>query len=280
LTDGHLAAALVLASAMMHATWNAIVKLSGERLAVMAVIDAICGCIALALTPLVAFPPAAAWPFLIASCLIAVGYKAALLGAYRHGDFSQAYPLMRGSSPLIVALITLALGLDRISSAGYAGIVLVSLGLFALVDWRHGKPVLLLFALGAGMALAVATLIDGTAVRGYSDPVVYLVWLEVFEHVALPAYALARRRPQFVAVLRSQWRRAAVGAVNRLGSYGLMVYAMSLAAIAPLAALRETSVIFDALIAYFVLKEPYGVKRGVATAVVLGGIAVLQLSRV
>src|SRR5205085_6575648 len=104
----------------------------------------------------------------------------------------------------------------------------------------------------------------------------YLVWLEVFEHIALPAYALARRRPQFLAVLQSQWRRAGVGAVNRIGSYGLMVYAMSLAAIAPLAALRETSVIYAALIGYFVLKEPYGVKRGVATAVVLGGIAVLQ----
>jgi drug/metabolite transporter (DMT)-like permease len=280
LTDGQLAVALVLASAMMHATWNAIVKLSGERLAVMAVIDALCGCIALALTPFVSFPPAAAWPFLIASTAIAVGYKAALLGAYRHGDFTQAYPLMRGSSPLIVALLTLALGLDRISPVGYAGIVLVSLGLFALVDWRHGRPVLLLFALGAGTALAVATLIDGTAVRGYSDPLAYLVWLEVFEHLALPAYALTRRRPQFVSVLQSQWRRAAVGAVNRIGSYGLMVYAMSLAAIAPLAALRETSVIFAALIGYFVLKEPYGVKRGVATAVVLGGIAVLQLGRV
>jgi drug/metabolite transporter (DMT)-like permease len=279
MTDGQIAVLLVLASALMHATWNAIVKFSGERLAVMAVIDALCGSIALALTPLVPFPSAPAWPFLIASTIIAVGYKFALLGAYRHGDFTQAYPLMRGSAPLLVAAITLALGLDSIPAAGYGGIALISLGLFALVDWKAGRPVLLLFALGAGTALAVATLIDGTAVRGYSDPFTYVVWLEVFEHLALPAYALVYRRPQFVAVLRGQWKRASIGAVNRIGSYGLMIFAMSMAAIAPLAALRETSVIFAALIGYFVLKEPFGAKRAIATATVLGGIAVLQLSR-
>jgi hypothetical protein len=132
--------------------------------------------------------------------------------AYRHGDFSQAYPLMRGSAPLLVALITVALGLDVLPLAGYGGIALISLGLFALVDWKAGRPVLLLFALGAGAALAVATLIDGTAVRGYSDPFTYVVWLEVFEHIALPAYALVFRRPQFVGVLRGQWKIAGIGA--------------------------------------------------------------------
>ncbi len=246
--------ALVLASALMHATWNAIVKLSGERVAVMAVIDTMCCFLALSLTPFVSFPPAAAWPFLAAS-------------------------LMRGSAPLLVALITVALGLDHIPPAGYAGIAMISLGLFALVDWKAGRPVLLLFALGAGTALAVATLIDGTAVRGYSDPFTYIVWLEVFEHLALPAYALTFRRPQFAGVLRSQWKMAGIGAVNRIGSYGLMIFAMSMAAIAPLAALRETSVIFAALIGYFILKEPFGLRRVAATAMVLGGIAVLQLSR-
>ena len=279
MTDGQIAVVLVLVSALMHATWNAIVKFSGERLAVMAVIDTLCCAIALALTPLVSFPPPAAWPFLIASTLLAVGYKFALLGAYRHGDFTVAYPLMRGSSPLLVALITLVLGLDPIPAAGYAGIALISLGLFALVDWNRGTPVLVMFALGAGATLAGATLLDGTAVRGYSDPLTYLIWLEVFEHLPLPLFALAFRRPQFASVLRTQWRMAGIAAVNRIGSYGLMVFAMSMAAIAPLAALRETSVIFAALISYFVLKEPFGAKRAIATAIVLGGIALLQLSR-
>lgn len=279
MTDGQIAVVLVLVSALMHATWNAIVKFSGERLAVMAVIDTLCCAIALALTPLVSFPPPAAWPFLIASTLLAVGYKFALLGAYRHGDFTLAYPLMRGSSPLLVALITLVLGLDPIPAAGYAGIALISLGLFALVDWNRGTPVLVMFALGAGATLAGATLLDGTAVRGYSDPLTYLIWLEVFEHLPLPLFALAFRRPQFASVLRTQWRMAGIAAVNRIGSYGLMVFAMSMAAIAPLAALRETSVIFAALISYFVLKEPFGAKRAIATAIVLGGIALLQFSR-
>jgi drug/metabolite transporter (DMT)-like permease len=137
----------------------------------------------------------------------------------------------------------------------------------------------LLYALGTGATLAAATLIDGTAVRGYSAPFTYIVWLEVFEHIALPSFAIATRRAQYFAVLRGQWRIAGIGAVNRIGSYGLMVWAMSMAAIAPLAALRETSVVFGALIGYFVLKEPFGRRRLAATAMVLAGIAVLQLTR-
>jgi drug/metabolite transporter (DMT)-like permease len=279
MTDGQIAVGLVLASALMHATWNAIVKLSGERLAVMAVIDTLCCALALALTPLVPFPAPGAWPFLAASVTLAVGYKFSLLGAYRHGDFTQAYPLMRGSAPLLVALCTAALGLEHMAWSGYAGIAMVSLGLFALVDWKHGRPILLLFALGAGATLAVATVIDGTAVRGYSDPLTYIVWLEVLEHIALPVFAICTHRPQYLGVLRGQWRSAGIGAVNRVGSYGLMIWAMSLAPIAPLAALRETSVVFGALIGYFILKEPFGLKRLAATAMVLGGIAVLQLTR-
>jgi len=279
MSDAHIAVALVLASALMHATWNAIVKLSGERLAVMAVIDSFCCAIALSLLPFVPLPHAQAWPFLIGSATVAVAYKFGLLGAYRHGDFTQAYPLMRGSAPLFVALLTLGLGLDRISGGGYAGIALICCGLFILVDWRQSRPGLLVSGLAAGGALAVGTLLDGTAVRRFGDPLTYLVWLEIFEHVPLPLFALIRRRPQYIAVLRGQWRRAGLGAVNRIGSYGLMVFAMSLAAIAPLAALRETSVIFAALIAYFVMKEPFGAKRVGATALVVGGIAVLQLTR-
>jgi drug/metabolite transporter (DMT)-like permease len=279
MTDGQIAVGLVLVSALMHATWNAIVKFSGERLAVMAVIDTLCFVLALALTPLVPFPAPTAWPFLAASVTLAVGYKFGLLGAYQHGDFTQAYPLMRGSAPLLVALCTVTLGLDQLAWTGYTGIVMVSLGLFALVDWKKGRPVLLLFALGTGATLAAATLIDGTAVRGYCDPFTYIVWLEVFEHIALPLFAIVTRRAQYLGALRDQWRSAGIGAVNRIGSYGLMVWAMSLAAIAPLAALRETSVVFGALIGYFILKEPFGPKRLAATAMVLAGIAVLQLTR-
>src|SRR4051794_27359706 len=96
-TDGQLAICLVLLSALMHATWNAIVKLSGERVAVIGVIETLCCAIALSLTPLVPFPTREVWPFLGASMAIAVAYKIAFLGAYRHGDFTVAYPLMRGS---------------------------------------------------------------------------------------------------------------------------------------------------------------------------------------
>jgi len=280
LTDGQLAVGLVLVSALMHATWNAIVKLSGERVAVIGVIETLCCAIALSLTPLVPFPSAAVWPYLGVSMAIAVAYKVAFLGAYRHGDFTVAYPLMRGSSPLVVALITIVFGLDTLPAVGYAGIALISLGLFALVDWKHGRPVLVVFAVCGGFALGTSTLVDGTAVRTFGQPFSYLVWLEVLEHLALPVYALTCRRPQYFAVLRGQWKMAGFVAINRIGSYGLMIFAMTLAAIAPLSALRETSVVFAALIGYFVLKEPLGVRRALATSTVAGGILVLHLSRI
>ena len=279
MTDGQLAVALVLASALMHATWNAIVKLSGERLAVMAVVDSLCFLIALSFTPFVPWPPAAAWPFLATSVLIAAVYKVAFLGAYRHGDFTQVYPLMRGSAPLLIAIYALAFGTDRLSLISFAGIAIVSIGLFALLDWKNGRPILLFFALCTGACLAAATVNDGTAVQGHIAPFTYIVWLEVLEHIPLPLYAMAKRRPQYLKALRDQWRSAGTAAVNRVGSYGLMVFAMSLAPIAPLAALRESSVVFGALIGHFILKERLGVKRSVATGLVVVGIAVLQLAR-
>ena len=279
MTDAQLAILLVLASAVMHATWNAIVKLSGDRLAVMAVVDSICLVLAATLALFVPLPAPAQWGFLAVSGVIAVAYKIGLLGAYRHGDFSQAYPMMRGSAPVLVALISIGLGLEQLPWSGLAGIALISLGLFTLVDWRGGRPILVAYALAAGVALAVSTLIDGTAVRTHGSPLSYLAWLEVLEHLALPAYALTARRPQYLAVLTGQWRRAGIGAVNRIGSYGLMVWAMSLAPIAPLAALRETSVVFGALIGYFIIKEKFGARRVVATSLVLGGILVLQVAR-
>jgi drug/metabolite transporter (DMT)-like permease len=186
LTDGHLAVVLVLASALMHATWNAIVKLSGDRLAVMAVIDSLCCCIALSLLPFVPLPHPETWPFLLASAAVAVAYKFGLLGAYRHGDFTQAYPLMRGSAPLFVALLTLAFGLDRISGGGYAGIALICCGLFILVDWRKSRPDLLLFGLAAGGALASPTQNDGTALLRNGDPHPNIVWNEIIDHEPEP----------------------------------------------------------------------------------------------
>ena len=266
----------------MHATWNAIVKVSGDRgdrLAVMAVVDSLCFIIALALTPLVSFPSPTVWMFLGASVVLAIGYKIALLGAYRHGDFTQAYPLMRGSAPLLVAVYAMSFGSDPLSATTFIGIAIVSAGLLSLVDWAHGRPLLLVFGFCTGAALAAATLVDGTAVRNYVDPFTYIVWLEVLEHIALPAYAIAFRRPQYISVLTTQWKPASIGAVNRVGSYGLMLWAMSLAPIAPLAALREVSVVFGALIGYFVLKEKFGVRRIVATGLVVAGIGVLQISR-
>ncbi|MCY1337847.1 hypothetical protein D9M69_236860 [compost metagenome] len=232
-----LAFAAVMLSALMHASWNAIVKIGGDRLSSMALIDTFCLLVAIPFLFLVPLPAPQVWPFLLATVALEVGYKLSLVAAYNRGDFSQAYPLMRGSAPMMVAVLLLLTGTERLGPGGYAGIALICCGLVSLVRWRRQSPDLLGFALLAGACLAAGTVIDGTAVKRYGEVFTYIVWLQ------------------------------------------LMLWAMTLAPVTKLAALRESSVIFAALLGHFLLREPFDRRRLIATGLVLAGILTLQLAR-
>ncbi|NOV22868.1 hypothetical protein E5S69_04865 [Cupriavidus necator] len=274
-----LAFAAVMLSALMHASWNAIVKIGGDRLSSMALIDTFCLLVALPFLFLVHPPAPQVWPFLLATVALEVVYKLSLVAAYNRGDFSQAYPLMRGSAPMMVAILLLLTGSERLGPGGYAGIALICCGLVSLVHWRRQPADLLGFALLAGACLAGGTVIDGTAVKRHGEVLTYIVWLQAMSHVFMPSYAFARRGMALVALLRTEWKRAWIGGVNRVGSYALMLWAMTMAPVAKLAALRESSVIFAALLGYFLLREAFDRRRVVATAFVLLGIVTLQLAR-
>ncbi|MEC3766445.1 EamA family transporter [Cupriavidus sp. SS-3] len=274
-----LAFAAVMLSALMHASWNAIVKIGGDRLSSMALIDTFCLLVALPFLFVVPVPAPQVWPFLLATVALEVVYKLSLVAAYNRGDFSQAYPLMRGSAPMMVAMLLLLTGSERLGPGGYAGIALICCGLVSLVHWRRQAPDLLGFALLAGACLAGGTVIDGTAVKRHGEVLTYIVWLQAMSHVFMPGYAFARRGTSLLALLRTEWKRAGIGGINRVGSYALMLWAMTLAPVAKLAALRESSVIFAALLGHFLLREAFDRRRLIATALVLAGIVTLQMAR-
>jgi len=131
-------------------------------------------------------------------------------------------------------------------------------------------------ALATGASISCYTLIDSLGVRAGGDVLMYVVWLEVLEHLPLPLYLMATRRDEFRSQVVGQWKRGVIGGANMIGAYGLVLWAVSIAAIAQVAALRETSVIIAALIGHFLFREPFGAKRILASVLVAAGILLLQ----
>src|SRR5512134_4031492 len=207
----------VLAAAVMHAAWNAMVKVSGDRLAAMTLIDFWALLLALAAAPFVAFPPAEIWLYLLASVAVVTLYRVLLIAAYDRGDLGQVYPLMRGSAPLFAAVLAALVAGEQLSLWGYLGVALVSLGILSLVSWstldRHQSLVVGL-ALATGVSISCYTLIDSLGVRAAGDVLMYVVWLEVLEHLPLPLYLMAMRREDFRSLVIGGWRSGVIGGAN------------------------------------------------------------------
>lgn len=278
----HLAALLVLAAAAMHAAWNAMVKASGDRAAALARIDLWALLLSLVATPWVPFPPARIWPYILASAVLALLYRVLLIAAYDRGDLGQVYPLMRGAAPLFLAPLAVAVAGEQLSLVGYAGVALVSVGILSLVTWSaldRRQLHAVVFSLIASITIACYTLIDGLGVRASGDVLMYVVWLEVIEHVPLPAWFLAAGRETPAGLLLGHWKASVAGAANKIGAYGLVLWAITLTAIAQVAALRETSVVIAAVIGHFLFREPFGRKRILASLLVAAGIVLLQSGR-
>jgi drug/metabolite transporter (DMT)-like permease len=274
---------LVLVAALMHATWNALIKASGERGATFSVVVVVGGVGGLAGVLVLPLPDAAAWPYLVLSMFVHYGYYGFLMLSYRHGDLSHVYPLARGAAPLLVALGALVFAGERLSVAATAGLLLASAGIMSLAFERglpRGgdlKPVL--FALGTGVLIAFYTVVDGLGVRASAAPLSYIFWLQLVEGLPLTLWLLWRRPTSFFGQSGKSWRRGIGGGVLAFLAYGLVIYAMSRGGLAQVSALRETSTLFAALIGAYVLKEsPGGAARRIAAAgMVAAGVIALQL---
>lgn len=272
--------AVVLFAALLHAGWNAIVKGAGDKLMTTVLVAGAAAAVAAAALPFLPQPAPASWPFLAASAVLQVGYYVLLANAYRVGEMSSMYPLMRGTAPLLVAIISAAILGETLAPAGWAGIALVSAGILSLAFHGRRTP----GAAGTGFALANAlviasyTLIDGHGVRLSGAAAGYTLWLFVLTGTPLVAWALIRRRTALLSRLRAELHLGLIGGIGTLVSYGLALWAMTLAPVALVAALRETSILWGTAIAALVLRERVGGWRLVAVGIIACGAAVLRLA--
>ncbi len=264
--------AVVLFAALLHATWNAILKPVDDRYEVLGL-----GLAGMSIGFLVAAPfavPArAAWPFVAASALLHLGYNVALSRSFGAGEFNQVYPIARGTSPLVVAVAAAVFANEHLSALQVAGVCTVSAGLIGLAGRpRAGEGRAVRLAAATGLLIAAYTVVDGLGVRRAGGALPYVVWLFAAEGaVMMPAAraAVARGAPR--------WRRALLtGALASL-AYGLVIWAQRHGALAEVAALRETSVIAAAVIGALVFHERFGPRRVAMSAVIATGVALLNL---
>lgn len=276
-----VATALVLVAALLHATWNTLIKFSGERLLVIACMDSVALLFVLLAVGFVSLPPMEIWPWIIASALFELLYRYLLIQAYRVGDLGLVYPLMRGLSPLVVLALTLVFAGEVLSTQQIVGILLIPFGMLCLL-WQGGGgerlpwsmlPVVALI----GLCIGCYTFLDGQALRRWSHPLDYLVWLTLLSAWPFPLLAMVRKRAAFSLFWRTQWRLGLSVGLCVLLSYALVLWAMQLGSIAEAAALREVSVILVVLFGMRYLKEPFGRSRLLACGLVLIGMLVMKL---
>lgn len=271
----------VLGAALLHAGWNALVKKSGDPLLETALINVMAGVAAIPVLVFVPLPDAAAWPYLATSVALHVGYFFALVGTYRAGDLSYSYPLMRGLAPLLAALGALAWLGEAPTPAGWGGIALISAGVLSIGlighRWLPNDRAATAWALVNALIIACYTVVDGAGVRLAGGAERYVLWIFLLDAVPFTLIVLWMRGPQFGLYVARHWRRGLAGGIAAATAYGIALWAMTLAPVATVAALRETSVVFATLIGIYLLNEPRLKRRLGGALAVAAGIVVLKI---
>ncbi len=272
----------VLAAAACHAGWNALLKLDVEPVVATALVAVASGIVVVPFVLVTGLPNAAAWPYVIASVVIHVGYYLALAEAYRTGDLGQAYPIARGSAPLLTAILAGALLGEVLGGYAWAGVILLAAGIL-LLALRGGRAAQRFDTRAVGFALLTAltitayTLVDGVGARIAGSAAAYTAWLFLLSGATMAVYGFWRVGPGLAGHFKRHWPLALAGAVLSTAAYAIAIWAMTVAPIALVAALRETSVLFGALFASLFLREPWIAARVAATGLVLAGALLLRM---
>jgi drug/metabolite transporter (DMT)-like permease len=273
--------ALVLVAAAAHAAWNAWLKDSADRLSSMAAISMgwlIVGCVGV---PIVGFPSIASWPFLLASMFVHTSYAMLLITAYRYAEFSLAYPIARGTGPLLVALSAPLFVSEYLEGPGFLAVTLIVVGIFLIGTFGNEKDLgggrAILFSLATGVLIAAYTMIDGQGARVGATPHAYAGCLFIL--IAIPVITLAMKKlgKNARSVLAGHWKRGVpIGVLSAL-AYWLIVWAMTVAPMALVAAARETSILFAALVSWGVLGEKLRPLRWAGIAITVVGLVLAKL---
>ena len=268
--------ALILFAALLHASWNALLRGGADRLWSMTIM---CLAVALASVAVALFlaPPArASWMYAVLSAVLHVGYNLFLVRSYRAGDLGQTYPISRGSSPLLITIAASAFAGERVALSALLGIALVAGGIISLA-FNGRKPAVpsLPYALGTGCFIAAYSVVDGIGVRLSGAPMAYTAWMCALWGLLMPAVYIGLRDAGSLFTMRPGFLTAFVGGLVSLLAYGIVIYAMSGAPMGAVSALRETSVLFAALIGYFFLGETLTVRKMLACAVIAAGTIII-----
>ncbi len=263
---------IVLFAALLHASWNAMLRAGADRLWSMTVMCVAIAIVCAAAAPFLPMPAQASWGCALLSALLHVGYNLFLVRAYRSGDLGQSYPIARGSSPLLVSLGAALFAGELPDAVSLIGVLLVCGGIIALaVQGRGFGREALPYALGTGCFIGAYSVTDGIGARLSGTPVGYTVWMCLMWGLAAPpVYAVARDWRSLIRGPR-ETLTAAGGGIVSLVAYGIIILAMSLGPMGPVSALRETSVVFAALIGRIFLKERLTAWRLAACVVVAIG---------
>lgn len=272
-----------MAAAALHAGWNALLKIGLDRFLSASLIQVAAGAVALCALPLVAVPVAAAWPWIALSALLHIGYNSFLARAYQYGDLSQVYPISRGSSPLIVALLSVLLLADTLPRGQVLGLLTLVAGiwLMALRGTRKASrfsPPMLFSALMTAIFIAGYTLADAAGARANRDALSYSMWLFAVNGLVMAAVIAARRGPAVFLQLGPHWKGGLAGGGMSLAAYSIVIWAMTQAPVALVSALRETSVVFALLIGSLLLKESMPPIRLIACTLIALGVILMKLA--
>jgi drug/metabolite transporter (DMT)-like permease len=272
----------VLFAAACHAGWNALIKVGLDPLSTTTLISIGSGIVALIFVPFVSVPAWVAWPWLLTSVVIHLVYFASLIETYRTGDLGQVYPIARGSAPLMTAAATTLFVGETLSVVGWIGILALVVGVL-LLSMRGGRKLAEIdrraigFALFTALTICAYSVVDGIGARRSADPNAYSLWLFVGIAIVMLPYAIYRDGPDVIPAMQRFWWRGFTGGALQLLSYGIAIWAMTVAPIAVVATLRETSVLFGAVIAVVVLKEPLRATRIAAACLIVCGLILIRL---
>ena len=273
----------VLLAAALHAVWNALIKVSGDRLVIMAVTTATTSVLVIPILFYLPSPAPASWPYLISPACIHSFYMLVLIKAYGLGDFAQVYPLSRGSAPLLTAMLGFLLLNESMEPSEMLGMLLIVAGIFGLaLETSAGvlqlsRPALF-YSLLTGLCITAYSLVDGMGVRLSGNSLSFILWMFFLDGFLVPLVALARRpRKLLIDTIKIVWKPGLMVSLLSTIGYAIIVWAFSQERIAPIAVLRETSVLFAMLISVLFIKEAFSALRVLIIGLILGGIILLGL---
>ena len=272
---------LVLLAALLHASWNAMVKTSGDRLIVMACIMTVAGLASAIFLPFVGVPEKESWLFLFLSVLIHTAYYFSLINAYKYGDLSHVYPLARGIAPILIMLGAIIFVAEIPTFTQSLGVLIASLGIISLafekgVPWKSEDKRPLFYALLTGFWIASYTLTDGMGVRRVENPLSYICWLFFLECWPIMFYTMYKRQGEIIPFFKSNLAVCLGGGIASAAAYGIVIYALGLGFMAGVSALRETSVVIATFIGIFLFKEDNAVRRICAGLIVAAGVVLMN----